>query len=98
MVLDLFLKNKVSISQKGKGHLISFGKGISWRIIGTLDTIVISYFITGQWKYAISIGTVEVFTKIILFYFHERLWIYFTDRPRKLRLKEMEMANNFSDK
>ena len=49
-------------------------KTISWRVTGTLDTIVISYFITGQLKWAISIGFIEVFTKLILYYFHERLW------------------------
>jgi uncharacterized membrane protein len=80
MILDLFVKNKPVISEKGKGHLISFVKGISWRLIGTIDTIIISYFITGQWKFALSIGTVEVFTKIILFYFHDRVWAYFTNR------------------
>ena len=49
-------------------------KTISWRITGTIDTIIISYFITGQLDWAISIGFVEVFTKIVLYYFHERIW------------------------
>ena len=80
MILDLILKNKVHVSEKGKDHLISFAKGISWRLVGTIDTIIISYFITGQWKFALSIGTVEIFTKIILFYFHDRVWAYFTNR------------------
>lgn len=80
MILDLFVKNKIQVSQKGKGHLISFAKGISWRLVGTIDTILISYLITGQWKFALSIGSVEVFTKIILFYFHERAWLYFTNK------------------
>ncbi|MGN6530289.1 MAG: DUF2061 domain-containing protein [Ginsengibacter sp.] len=80
MILDLFLKNKIQVTQKGKDHLVSFAKGISWRLIGTIDTIVISYLITGQWKFALSIGSVEVFTKIVLFYFHERAWLYFTNK------------------
>ncbi|MEO9021267.1 MAG: DUF2061 domain-containing protein [Ginsengibacter sp.] len=80
MILDLFVKNKVQVSKKGKDQLISFGKGISWRLVGTIDTIIISYLITGQWKFALSIGSVEVFTKIILFYFHDRLWAYFTNK------------------
>lgn len=49
-------------------------KAISWRATGTLDTIVISYFITGQVKWALSIGFVELFTKIVLFFVHERIW------------------------
>ena len=80
MILDLFVKNKAFVSEKKRDNLISFVKGISWRIIGTLDTIIISYFITGQWKFALSIGSVEVFTKIILFYFHDRAWAHFTNR------------------
>jgi len=58
----------------GPTHLRSLSKGVSWRIVGTMDTIVISYFITGEWKSALTIGSFEVFTKIILFYLHERIW------------------------
>lgn len=49
-------------------------KTISWRTIGTLDTIIISYFITGDLVMAASIGSIEVVTKMILYYFHERAW------------------------
>ncbi len=49
-------------------------KTISWRTLGTLDTIVISYFITGNLVMAASIGSIEVITKMILYYFHERAW------------------------
>ena len=40
----------------------SFVKAISWRATGTLDTILISYLITGKAKMALSIGFVELFT------------------------------------
>ncbi|OUR69353.1 hypothetical protein A9Q76_09820 [Arcobacter sp. 31_11_sub10_T18] len=49
-------------------------KTISWRVIGTLDTMIISYFITGDLIMAASIGSIEVVTKMILYYFHERAW------------------------
>ncbi|MCF6340858.1 MAG: DUF2061 domain-containing protein [Sulfurimonas sp.] len=49
-------------------------KTISWRAIGTLDTMIISYFITGSLKMAASIGTIELVTKMILYYYHERAW------------------------
>jgi len=49
-------------------------KTISWRTVGTLDTVIISYFITGNLKMAASIGSIELFTKMILYYYHERLW------------------------
>lgn len=49
-------------------------KTISWRTVGTLDTIIVSYFITGNLVMAASIGSIEVITKMILYYFHERVW------------------------
>ncbi len=49
-------------------------KTISWRTIGTIDTMIISYFITGDLIMAASIGSIEVVTKMILYYFHERAW------------------------
>ena len=55
-------------------HYRSIVKAISWRVTGTVDTIVISWLITREVKLALSIGFVEVFTKIFLYYLHERLW------------------------
>ena len=49
-------------------------KAISWRITGTLDTMIISFIITGNLKIAASIGFIEVFTKMIFYYLHERIW------------------------
>lgn len=55
-------------------HWRSLVKGISWRVTGTVDTIVISWLVTGHLQMALSIGFIEVFTKIVLYYFHERIW------------------------
>ena len=52
----------------------SFIKGITWRISATLDTFVLSYFITGRLDWASSIAIFEIITKSILYYFHERFW------------------------
>ena len=62
------------IHGKGPTHGRSLVKGISWRTIGTLDTIFIAYLITGVPLNAVTIGGLEVFTKIGLFYLHERIW------------------------
>lgn len=53
-------------------------KTISWRIIGTLDTIILSWIITGNLKVGMTIGGVEVITKMILYFFHERVWYKFS--------------------
>jgi uncharacterized membrane protein len=55
-------------------HTRSIMKGISWRIIGSFDTMTISYLVSGNPWGALKIGTTEVFTKIGLFYIHERIW------------------------
>ena len=58
-----------------KRHIL---KTISWRIIGTLDTMVISWIITGSWKWGLAIGGVEVVTKMVLYFLHERAWYRFS--------------------
>lgn len=52
----------------------SFAKTISWRVIGTLDTVLISWLITGTLVLAFSIGAIELITKMALYFFHERAW------------------------
>jgi len=54
--------------------LKSILKAITWRIVGTADTILISYILTGKAIIAFSIGSIEVFTKMFLYFLHERLW------------------------
>jgi uncharacterized membrane protein len=52
----------------------SMVKAVSWRATGTLDTILISFLITRKLEFALSIGVVELFTKMLLYYVHERIW------------------------
>lgn len=49
-------------------------KAFSHRAVSTLYTTTISFVITGKISVAISIGLVEIFTKPILYYLHERVW------------------------
>jgi uncharacterized membrane protein len=80
MIADQFILDKKStkeqygIDRKSERPLRSIAKSISWRLIGTLDTILISWIITGKVKVALSIGLVELFTKMLLYFFHERIW------------------------
>jgi uncharacterized membrane protein len=55
-------------------HRRSLLKAFSWRATGTVDTILISFLVTGRIRLALSIGFVELFTKIGLYYLHERIW------------------------
>lgn len=61
-------------------HWKSVAKSVSWRTIGTIDTIIISFFVTGSVKTAAEIGFTEVFTKMLLFYLHERIWLRITEK------------------
>jgi uncharacterized membrane protein len=52
----------------------SIVKSVSWRMVGTMDTIVISWIITGKVTMALTIGSIELVTKMILYFLHERIW------------------------
>jgi len=54
-----------------KRHIL---KTITWRIVGTIDTITLSWLITGNLSVGLAIGGVEVITKMILYFAHERVW------------------------
>ena len=49
-------------------------KTFSWRFVGTLDTLVLSWFITGDLFTGVKISTVEIISKMVLYYLHERIW------------------------
>lgn len=55
-------------------HARSVLKAVSWRILGTLDTFAISWFITGRLEIAGSIAALEIVTKVVWYYLHERIW------------------------
>ncbi len=63
-------------------------KTISWRIVGTMDTMVVSYIITGSIKIGMAIGGFEVFTKMILYYFHERIWFKYVRFGRDIHVNQ----------
>ena len=55
-------------------HSRSALKGVSWRFFGTLDTVIIALFVTHTLTKALTIGVTELFTKVLLYYLHERAW------------------------
>lgn len=55
-------------------HSRSLAKAISWRALGSVDTFLLSWLFTSSVKAAGAIATTEVITKILLYYFHERVW------------------------
>jgi uncharacterized membrane protein len=55
-------------------HYRSFVKAVSWRLTGSVDTMIISFLITGRIRWALTISGVELFTKVGLYFIHERIW------------------------
>lgn len=96
-MLDILIKRpeekprtgELNVSNLADKPIKSVLKSVSWRIVGTLDTMIISYFITGKIAIALSIGSVEVFSKTVLYYFHERLWAHI----HRIRIKILNKSD-----
>ena len=52
----------------------SLAKTISWRVIATTDTFILAWLFTSDEVIAASIAGLEVVTKLVLYYAHERGW------------------------
>ena len=52
----------------------SLAKAATWRVTASADTFIISYLITGEPMLAGAIAGVEAFTKMFIYYLHERIW------------------------
>ena len=67
-----------------KRHIL---KTITWRIIASTDTLLIGWLLTGSWKIGTGIASIEVLTKMILYYFHERAWYGYRPNRKKNKFK-----------
>lgn len=76
-----------------KRHL---AKTITWRIVGTIDTMIIGWLVSGNHLIGLSIGGTEVITKMILYFFHERLWLKIDNRNHNLIYKYRHILKTFS--
>ncbi len=50
-------------------------KTLTWRTIASLDTLLITWIVTGNPKAGITVSLIEVITKMGLYFFHERTWL-----------------------
>lgn len=63
--------NDENHSVSKKRHI---AKAVSWRVVGTIDTMLLAWLITGNAMAGFKIGMLELFTKMLFYYFHERAW------------------------
>ncbi|MBG6131385.1 putative membrane protein [Aquimarina sp. EL_43] len=81
MILDQMILDKVATQKTtyqddktSEKPIRSIAKAVSWRVVGTLDTLIVSYVLTGEIALATSIASIDFVTKMILYFFHERIW------------------------
>ncbi len=107
MLLDAIIKAKESRAESKQkankfvrkdGISRSIVKSISWRAVGTVDTIIISCFVTGHTSLAISIGAVELVTKMVLYTIHERVWehISYGKKAVYIDMKEDDKVKHYN--
>lgn len=65
---------KAGINKNGDSRKRHIAKTITWRIVGTIDTMALAWVISGNPLIGLKIGIVELITKMLLYYFHERMW------------------------
>lgn len=82
---------KSSIKSSNKRHVL---KTFSWRGVGTLDTIILGWIISGNPMTGVKIGGAEVITKMLLYFGHEKLWYKINfgldQRFRKKKLEKLK--------
>jgi len=80
MLIERFINKKETmireseLTTSSETSLRSVLKSLSWRFVGTIDTVLISWLVIGDVSLAFAIGSVELITKMILYFFHERMW------------------------
>ena len=80
MIVDQMIFNKKEAQgnfeddKTSENPVRSIAKAVSWRVIGTIDTLIVSYILTGEMALATSIASVDFLTKLVLYFFHERIW------------------------
>ncbi|MGB7842397.1 MAG: DUF2061 domain-containing protein [Salinimicrobium sp.] len=83
------------VDKSQKRHI---AKTVTWRIVGTVDTILLAWLISGNPFTGLKIGFAEVVTKMLLYYFHERIWFKtdFQEESRKWNSRKRHIAKTIS--
>lgn len=86
---------KITKVNSRKRHI---AKAITWRLVATLDTILLSWIITGSPLIGLKIGLAEVVTKMGLYYLHERIWfkLNLTEYNHELSSNKRHIAKTFT--
>ncbi|MCM8570501.1 DUF2061 domain-containing protein [Gramella jeungdoensis] len=81
---------KAGVTRNGDSRKRHIAKTVTWRIVGTLDTMMLAWWISGNPFTGLKIGLIEVITKMVLYYLHERTWYNFDYGLHKRRNKQLQ--------
>ncbi|PRX43516.1 Uncharacterized membrane protein [Salegentibacter salegens] len=87
----IWFKIRVGITQNGDSKKRHIAKTVTWRIVGTIDTMILAWLISGDPMVGLQVGGAEVVTKMILYYFHERGWYRIDYGLKKRRERKREL-------
>ena len=57
-----------------ESHKRSIAKTVSWRVMATIITGVVTYVLTGRLDFAVTVGLADTLVKVFIYYAHERMW------------------------
>ncbi len=88
----VWFRIRAGITKNGDSKKRHIAKTVTWRIIGTIDTMILAWWISGDPMVGMKVGGAEVVTKMILYYLHERGWykIDYGLKQRRKRIKEQQ--------
>ena len=49
-------------------------KSLTWRFIGSLDTLLFAWLVTGNFSAGLNVSLATTITKLVWYYIHEQLW------------------------
>ena len=57
-----------------KSRIRHLTKAFTWRVLASVTTFTIAYFVLGDVKEATLVTVIEFFLKMAIYYGHERVW------------------------
>jgi uncharacterized membrane protein len=85
---------KMGVTENGDSKKRHIAKTVTWRMVGTIDTMILAWWISGNPLTGLKIGAVEVVTKMILYYLHERTWYKIDFGLKVRREKKRQLARD----
>ncbi len=77
-------------------HIESILKAISWRIIASVTTFSVTYAVTKDVTTSTIISSFEMLIKIVIYYLHERFWLFIIKVIERISIKNRKILETIS--